>query len=161
MAYRLSGIGAVAPNIDYSGIKGMQQALNYLGMATPALVVDGIMWGPGPSMTALKAFQKSAGITVDGSYGPQSQAALKAAVEKKAAGTTPAPTPPGPTPPGPTPPGPTPPGPTPPGPTPPVTPAAIDPSKKAADYTLVYAGGAVVVLGVIAAWLLAPRKSVR
>lgn len=53
-------------------LKEVQQKLNSLGFGP--LIVDG---KPGPKTTsAIKDFQKKAGLTVDGTYGPKTEAAL-------------------------------------------------------------------------------------
>jgi hypothetical protein len=56
----------------------VQRALNTLGFATPLLVADGAI-GP-KSQTAIKAFQASHGLKVDGVAGPQTKAALQTAL---------------------------------------------------------------------------------
>lgn len=57
-----------------SVIMQVQQKLNSLGFANPLLVVDGAQ---GPlSTAAIKAFQQSKGLTVDGKIGPQTLSAM-------------------------------------------------------------------------------------
>jgi peptidoglycan hydrolase-like protein with peptidoglycan-binding domain len=61
----------------------IQRALNTLNMASPPLVVDGSI---GPlSIAAIKAFQNANGLSVDGIAGPQTKAALQAAIGSMAA----------------------------------------------------------------------------
>lgn len=95
-------------------VRKIQQALIDAGFPLPKFGVDGIFGGE--TNAALRAFQGSASIKVDGIVGPETMQAF----DTRFAGTPPGPTPPGPTPPTP----PTPPGPTPPGPTPPAPPPA-------------------------------------
>jgi hypothetical protein len=66
------------PNFDVQTNTGIQQALNYLHVATPPLVVDGIM-GP-MTKAAVKTFQQSHSLVVDGIVGPKTRAALRAAL---------------------------------------------------------------------------------
>jgi hypothetical protein len=66
------------PTFDLQTNAGIQQALNYLRVASPPLVVDGRM-GP-KTKAAVKAFQQAHQLTVDGIVGPQTRAALRAAL---------------------------------------------------------------------------------
>jgi hypothetical protein len=62
---------------DLETMRGVQQALNYLG-ANPQLAVDGIE-GP-KTREAIKAFQKKSNLTADGIVGRRTRAALRAAL---------------------------------------------------------------------------------
>jgi peptidoglycan hydrolase-like protein with peptidoglycan-binding domain len=66
------------PTFDLQTNAGIQQALNYLRVVTPPLVVDGRM-GP-KTKAAVKAFQEAQHLTVDGIVGPQTRAALQTAL---------------------------------------------------------------------------------
>jgi peptidoglycan hydrolase-like protein with peptidoglycan-binding domain len=67
-----------APTFDLQTNAGIQQALNYLHVVDPPLVVDGRM-GP-KTKAAVKAFQETHDCTVDGIVGPQTRAALRTAL---------------------------------------------------------------------------------
>jgi hypothetical protein len=69
--------------LDYSVV---QKKLNDLGVASPALVVDGI-WGA-KSKAALSSYQKSKGLTVDGTPGPQTLASLGISAANETASST-------------------------------------------------------------------------
>lgn len=56
----------------------VQNALNTLGYASPALVIDGILGAK--SQAAVRAFQSAQGLTVDGIAGPQTKGALQSAL---------------------------------------------------------------------------------
>lgn len=86
-------------------VRVLQQALIDAGHPLPRFGVDGIFGAE--TKTAVRDFQTTAGIGIDGVVGPQTMGALDARF------IGPAPTPPAPTPPAPTPPAPTPPAPAP------------------------------------------------
>ncbi len=67
-----------APPFNLQTNVGIQEALNYLKVANPPLVVDGRM-GP-KTKAAVKAFQQAHNLVVDGIVGPQTRAALGAAL---------------------------------------------------------------------------------
>ncbi len=73
---------ALASTVAGSGLivsqREVQHALNALGMATPPLVEDGMI-GP-KSIAAVRAFQSSVGLMVDGRAGPVTRKALADAV---------------------------------------------------------------------------------
>ena len=99
-----------------SAVSKIQQALVDAGFPLPKFGVDGDFGSE--TRTAVRNFQASLGLKIDGIVGPQTMGALDARFSS---------TPPAPTPPAPTPPAPTPPAPTPPAPTPPPTPPAPTP----------------------------------
>jgi hypothetical protein len=66
------------PTFDLQTNAGIQQALNYLHVADPPLVVDGIM-GP-KTKAAVMAFQRAQNLAVDGIVGPKTRAALRTAL---------------------------------------------------------------------------------
>lgn len=67
------------PNFDLSTTLGAQQALNYLG-ANPKLKEDGVR-GP-KTIAAIEAFQRQAGLVVDGDVGPKTRGALLAEIAR-------------------------------------------------------------------------------
>jgi len=67
-----------APTFDLQTNAGIQQALNYLRVVTPPLMVDGRM-GP-KTKAAVRAFQQTHDLAVDGIVGPRTRAALRAAL---------------------------------------------------------------------------------
>jgi hypothetical protein len=69
----------VIENYDFNTVQGRQAALKDLGLYQGD--IDGI-WGF-DSRNALLSFQKKAGITVDGYWGPQSQTAVATALLKR------------------------------------------------------------------------------
>ena len=81
VAAHLGGTGATPPRTTLrpgdrgDDVKALQTRLNIHG-ATPALTVDG-SYGPATT-AAVEAFQTANGLDVDGIAGPQTQAALKA-----------------------------------------------------------------------------------
>ena len=79
-------------------VQKLQQALVDAGFPLPKFGVDGIFGSE--TRTAVRNFQQTSGISIDGLVGPQTMGALDARFS--------GPTPPGPTPPGPAPPGPAP-----------------------------------------------------
>ena len=75
---RSGGASSPAPAFDLEQVRGMQEALNYLG-ATPPLAVDGIAGRR--TTAAIQAFQKAQGLTMDGIAGPKTIAALQIALD--------------------------------------------------------------------------------
>jgi murein L,D-transpeptidase YcbB/YkuD len=73
-------LAAIGGAIDLTTLKGMQTALNALG-CTPALTATGIL--DAPTLAAVSAFQKSQGLTGDSIPGPQTIAAMTAALTAK------------------------------------------------------------------------------
>jgi peptidoglycan hydrolase-like protein with peptidoglycan-binding domain len=70
-------VGAFDPDVT----KWLQGSLNVLVTPSPALTVDGI-YGP-KTQAAVKAFQTSEGLSVDGIAGQITQAAISAVLAKK------------------------------------------------------------------------------
>jgi len=62
-------------------VSNLQTSLNFLGMAQPALKVDG-QFGPKTRAAVLK-FQQGAAVMADGIVGPQTGQALAAAVLRR------------------------------------------------------------------------------
>jgi lysozyme len=80
--YSASFVASIAPGgpptFDLFATIGVQQALNYLAIASPPLTDDGL---PGPLTTAaIKKFQTSVGIAVDGVVGPQTRMSMRTAI---------------------------------------------------------------------------------
>lgn len=69
---------AALQTFDKDTVKFVQDALNKLGLATPALVVDGDIGEL--TQVAIRSFQTDAKVTVDGWPGPETLAALHAAI---------------------------------------------------------------------------------
>jgi hypothetical protein len=67
-----------APTFDLMTVRGIQQALNYLG-ADPALATDGIAGRR--TRAAIEAFQRAHGLAVDGVAGRFTRAALQLALK--------------------------------------------------------------------------------
>ena len=78
--------GGTSRRFDLSTVLGVQQALNFLRVASPPLVEDGIR-GP-KTIAAVKAFQTAHGIVSDGIVGPQTAAALQRALSLAMGGGT-------------------------------------------------------------------------
>jgi hypothetical protein len=66
------------PSFDLQTNVGIQQALNYLRVANPPLVTDGVM-GP-KTKAAVRAFQQAHDLAVDGIVGRKTRAALRVAL---------------------------------------------------------------------------------
>jgi peptidoglycan hydrolase-like protein with peptidoglycan-binding domain len=68
-----------------SSNQDVQNALNTLGVASPLLVVDGAIGAL--SKAAILAFQRTSALTADGIAGPQTKAALQAALDLQSGAT--------------------------------------------------------------------------